>query len=155
MSCNQTGNEKKAYDEYYKIQTDRIKTNLESQDKMIVSFSVAFFGLLPFILEKLVANEWLFYSLFFCNTLALMSVLTSFWCCYKGNVKDLEFAGKYYLENRGEYYNKESAWTRIGKIMNLSSLIAMLATFAIFAIILSLNINKGKEMSNNSGKKIQ
>lgn len=153
MSCDPTTNSgQKEYDEYYKIQNERIKSNLESQDKMIISFSVAFFGLLPFILEKLFANKWLFYSLFFCNTFALMCVLASFWCCYKGNVKDLDFAREYYLENKEESFGKESKWTYIGKLMNFLSLISMLATFVIFAIILALNVNKGNKMSDQLEK---
>lgn len=53
---NQNNERQRAYEQYVKEVNDRIKSNQESQDKMILTISVGLFGILSFFLEKMPAT---------------------------------------------------------------------------------------------------
>ena len=133
----------KSIENYYKEQNDRIKANEEAQDKMIITLSVALFGLLSFFYDKLLNNEdlkCLLIALVVFDVLSLIFTLSSFICCGKGNKKDLEYARKYYEDDDKEYKDKQSWWTTVGSCFNLGSLVMMVITLVLFATMLILSI---------------
>ena len=143
---NQQNNEdnkgrQRLYKQYVKEANDRIKLNQESQDKMILTISVALFGLLPFILEKIPINyftKFMIVILLVFNILALIAVLLSFYFCLKGNEKSIEYVEKYFLEKNEEYFNKKSCWDKIGQICNSASLMFFAITLIIYGIIMGV-----------------
>ena len=139
---NQTHNEarKKLYEQYVREVNDRIKSNQEAQDKMILTLSASLFGLLSIFLKEVPNTCYTIVILFLLSGLTLItltSTLLSFYFCKKGNIKDTHYAYKYYIEEQEKYFNKESLWSRIGNICNNVALISfalLLITYAIMII---------------------
>ncbi|RAX52031.1 hypothetical protein [Helicobacter sp. 10-6591] len=126
---NQTDNEarKKLYEQYVREANDRIKSNQEGQDKMILTLSASLFGLLSIFLKEVPNTCYAIVILFLLSGLTLItltSTLFSFYCCKKGNIKDIHYAYKYYIEEKEKYFDKESLWSRIGNICNNVALIS-------------------------------
>ncbi|HIV48846.1 MAG TPA: hypothetical protein IAA33_03285 [Candidatus Helicobacter avicola] len=136
---NQNNERQRAYEQYVKEVNDRIKSNQESQDKMILTISVGLFGILSFFLEKMpatcIANCMIVFLLIF-NTSTLISTLLSFYFCHKGNKADIEYAEKYYLESKEEYFDKQNCWTKSGEKCNSISLVFFIVTLIFYAIIM-------------------
>lgn len=140
-------NKQEFYEKYMKEINDRIKSNQEAQDKMILAVSVAFLGLMPFLLDKLpitCGTKILIILVLICNALSLITTLLSFYICSKGNKADIQYATEYYLNNKQDSLNKQSRWTKIGIYLNSCSLI-LFALFLILFVIILINyfINKG------------
>lgn len=118
---------------------------------MIISSCLALFGLMPFVIEKLIADRHLLIAMFICNTLTLTCVLISFYFCYKGNVEDLNFAEEYYMKKKEEFLNKQSYWTKLGEKFNFISMLFMTFTFTLFATICICSIlNKDSAMNDTT-----
>lgn len=131
----------KLYELCVKEANNRIKSNLESQDKMILTISVALFALMPFLLKELqnnCYNVFLVCLFLLCNSIALISVLFSFYLCAKGNEVDLQYAEEYYLQDKEESLNKKSCYTKCGEKCNAFSLIFIALTLIFLAIILAI-----------------
>lgn len=129
------------YEQYVREANNRIKSNLEAQDKMILTISSALFALMPFLLKGLqysCCTIALVCMFLVCNSLALISVLASFGLCAKGNETDIKYAEEYYLQDKEESLNKKSCYTKGGKICNTLSLIFIALTLIILAIILAV-----------------
>lgn len=127
------------YESFFKDAMNRAKSNQEAQDKMILTISAALFGIMPFILEKLQPtcfNKVFIFIFLLSNTLCLISVILSFWFCAKGNMKDVKFAEKYYLQGKEKSFNKKSKWTKYGEKCNQLSLISIIIVFIVFAIMM-------------------
>lgn len=132
----------KLYENYVNEVNNRIKTNQESQDKMILTISSALFGLLPFFIEKLQLKCWLGFFvglLIFANIISLIAVLFSFYFCAKGNRADIDYAKEYYIEDKEDSLNKKSNMTKKGEICNEVSLFSFAVTLISFAIIIAVH----------------
>lgn len=141
MSHNkQNKHNQRLYEQFVNGANNIIKSNQESQDKMILAISVALFGLMPFLLEKLPNNDSLtnvlVIVLLIFNSLSLVFVIFSFLLSIKGTQKDISYAEEYYLENKEKSFNKQSKYTKYGRKCNEFSLIAVLITLLSLAIIL-------------------
>ncbi|TLD95480.1 hypothetical protein LS71_008205 [Helicobacter jaachi] len=133
--------EQKLYENYVNEVNNRIKTNQESQDKMILTISSALLALLPFVLEKLRLNyltQTLVICLIVSNTISLIAVLLSFYFCTKGNKDDVKYAEEYYLQHKNDSLNKKSRWTNAGIFCNSVSLVMFAITLIIFATIVTI-----------------
>lgn len=141
MSHNkQNKHNQRLYEQFVNGANNIIKSNQESQDKMILTISVALFGLMPFLLEKLPNNDY-FTNLFVIvllvfNSLSLICVILSFWLSIKGTRKDISYAEEYYLKNKEKSFNKQSNYTKYGNKCNEFSLLFILVTLLTLAIIL-------------------
>ena len=146
----------KMYEIFFKDTMDRAKSNQEAQDKMILTISVALFGIMPFILDKLQStpcNIFFVVALLVCNTLCIIAVALSFWFCAKGNVVDIKFAEEYYIQDKQESFNKKSKWTKVGEFANRSYLV--LHTFSLFFLAIMLAfyfIDKGDDMNDKNSQ---
>lgn len=141
------------YEQYVRETNDRIKSNLEAQDKMILTISSALFALIPFLLKGLQSNCCtiaLVCLFLICNSCALISVLASFGLCAKGNEIDIKYAEEYYLQDKEESLNKKSCYTKGGELCNMLSLIFIALTLIILATILAVYfILKDQTMNQN------
>ena len=133
-------NQRLYYEQYVKEANSNLKSNHESQDKMILAISVAVFGLMS-LLKELQTDycvKILIVLLLSFNVFSLISVLLSFWLCAKGIEEDKKYIEEYYLEFKDESFYKQSCYTKGGKLCNTLSLIFIAITLTILAIILGM-----------------
>ncbi|EOI8655334.1 hypothetical protein ACMXEJ_001664 [Campylobacter jejuni] len=127
------------YDQYVKEVNDRIKSNQEAQDKMILTISASLFGVLSIFLKEIpqsCSSILIIIFLSILNFITLLSTLFSFYFCKKGNEEDAEYAYEYYINQKEEFYDKKSFFGKIGNICNGVSLISFGFVLFMYAILI-------------------
>ncbi|EAH7585601.1 hypothetical protein [Campylobacter lari] len=146
MENEQNKDAKHYYRKYVEEANDRIKSNQEAQDKMILTLSASLFGLLSIFLKEIPYSCFsvlIIICLSILNFITLLSTLFSFYFCKKGNEKDINYAYEYYINQKEEFYDKKSFLGKIGDICNGVSLISFgLVLFAYAILIVYYFINK-------------
>ncbi|EAK9869581.1 hypothetical protein A0Z70_08365 [Campylobacter lari] len=146
MKNKQNKDAKHYYRKYVEEANDRIKSNQEAQDKMILTLSASLFGLLSIFLKEIPYSCFsilIIICLSILNFITLSSTLFSFYFCKKGNEKDINYAYEYYMNQKEEFYDKKSFFGKIGDICNGVSLISFgLVLFMYTILIVYYFINK-------------
>ena len=125
---------RKRFEKYHNEAEKRIKLNQQSLDKMILSVSVAFLGILQFLLENLYGITCTITMFLILNALTIISVATSLYTGKQSNIESIKYAKKYYLEDKEEYFNKQDCWTKTTDYLNNLSLFL----FTLSIIMLSV-----------------
>ena len=123
------------YNNFVRKSDKRTTLNLKTQNKILLLVSSALFGLITFLLEKSQGNScltWLIVS----NALSLVFALLSLYCGNKDIEMGIEYAKKYYLEEKECFFNKKSWWFHAAKILNTLSLLSLAAAIIALAILL-------------------
>ena len=113
----------------------RTTLNFKAQDEILLVISSALFGLITFLSEKSQGNSWLTW-LIVSNAISLVSALLSYYCGNKDIKKGLEYAKKYYLEEKECFFNKKSCWSFIAKALYTLSLFSLVIAIIILTILL-------------------
>ncbi len=139
MDNEQNKDAQRYYEQYVEGVNDRIKSNQEAQDKMILTLSASLFGLLSVFLKE-IPYSCFSMSIIVClsilNFITLLSTLFSFYFCRKGNEKDMKYAYRYYIKGQEKFRNKKSFWSKTGDICNGVSLISFGLVLFVYAILI-------------------
>lgn len=136
------------YAQYRKDLLVRQLSNSESLDKAVLSLSTAFLGLsLTFIrditpVESTVGLCLLISSWgLFC--IAIVGTLASFSTSQFGIKKQLEYAEKFYLENKEEFFNKPNPLAKVTDFLNLFSSICFILAVLFTTAYVGINLITG------------
>lgn len=141
MSDNDTREElKKFRDEI----NDSIKNNQKARDQMILAISVALFGLMSFLMDKLQTTccfQVLVFLLLVFNLVSLLATLLSFHCSEKGSIEDFRLYEQQIECNKYCSQHRYSRWTLAGRLCNKISSICMALTLVFLAMTLFLHFS--------------
>lgn len=131
------------YEQYVKKANERAYVNQNAQDKTILLTSLVVLGIIVIAFDHLFVYPKLkFYYITFIisDILALMSIILSYVFCYKGNIKDIYYAERYYLHNDISCFNRQSIHSKIGEWLNVFALLSILTTLLLFSIIICMKM---------------
>lgn len=146
------------YSEARKDLLTRQLSNSENFDRAILSLSVACLGfslafikdVIPLVDAKLLFClylSWLFF------TISILTTLISFLSSQSGIKKQLEYAEKYYIERKNEFFTKKHWTARITDLLNISSGIIFVIAIIFSVVFVYSNIEGGKKMEKPGQKK--
>ncbi|MBU1100243.1 MAG: hypothetical protein KKA84_07540 [Bacteroidetes bacterium] len=121
-------------------------SNSENFDKSILSLSSAALGIsLAFIKDVvnlqiaqhtiLLKISWILF------TISIIATMLSFMTSQKSITVQLDYAEKYYLEEKMEYLNKNNWWTTVTIFLNNSSAFVFVIAIIFTVLFVILNIN--------------
>jgi hypothetical protein len=143
---------------YERCRDDLLKrqlSNTENYDRSILSLSTTILALSLAFIKDIVPIERALYiylikiSWYFLST-AIIGTILSFILSQIAITRELEYAKKYYLEGKDEYYNKLNMPAKITNILNYFSGLIFIIAILLTVLFVSLNLGGGEKMS---GKK--
>ncbi|MDE0510415.1 MAG: hypothetical protein OXI88_01315 [Gammaproteobacteria bacterium] len=132
------------YEKTRKDLLDREHSNSRLYDRAILTLSTTFLGLsLAFINDVNPLNEAQYSALLIVSWslfgAAIISTILSFWTSQKGLKIQVNYAEKYYLEEKDEY-RKTSIYAKITDYLNYCSGLLFIAAVVSTIVFVSINI---------------
>lgn len=136
---------RKIHDAYRKELLERQRINSSTFDKVILSLSTAIIGISTSFINNIIelgeAQSIILLKLSWASfSLVIISTVLSFLVSQKALDRQLEYAQKYYLEEKNEFGTKKSLWSRFTDILNLISGIAFIAATILLIVFVTQNI---------------
>jgi hypothetical protein len=139
-----TDETKKIFEDYRKELLERQRLDATQFDQAILTLSTASLGVSISFISNVVCLKTavglaLLKLSWVCFGLAIISTVVSFMTSQRAMNTQMNYAEKYYLENREEFRTKKSPWSKTTDCLNFLSVVIFLT--AIFLIITFVIIN--------------